>query len=609
MSGRLRDLRSHPPATLEVTVRDEPTRPETRPRELIAGIRSRAPSLPSAWDWIVLAALLVVAALVLFHETRGTTFTADEWTWIFTRRGDGLATFLDPHNGHFSLVPVLAYKLLFATAGMRDYWPYRAVVIGAHLLCVVLVFTYARPRVGGYFALFAAALILFFGPGWQNFMWPFQMAWLFAIASGIGALKMLDRGDRAGDVGAAILLGVSVASAGPGLAFAAGLVVEVLLRRHWRDWWIFVAPLALYAMWWVLYQQATVSHDAYLFVTRFVYSAAAGVLSALVGLAQYNVVTGSGAFLSWGPPLLILALAGLTWRLRRLGYIPVRLITLLTIAVSFWVITGIARSYVVVGTLTLTSTGNDSRYLYVGAVVLVLAIVELARGTSPPVAVRLVVGLAVAYAINANVGDLRVAGTWLRGGSQLTVAYLGSLDIARPIVKPNFVSAGFVFHTLTAARYFDAEKALGSPGASASQIAAMPDVLRSDADAQLIAIHGVMLTSAASHTSIVGAPPRIDAVASGEASVHGSCVAFRPRAPAAATSPSVLALTVPPGGLLLSARGGSAAIGLRRFASQFQPLGRLASSSSAILRIAPDLASQRWHVQLEPAGRATACGL
>jgi len=60
------------------------------------------------------------------------------------------------------------------------------------------VFAYSRPRVGSSMALLAAAVIMFFGPGWQDILWPFQIAWLIAVASGIGALIALDGPGRRG---------------------------------------------------------------------------------------------------------------------------------------------------------------------------------------------------------------------------------------------------------------------------------------------------------------------------------------------------------------------------------------------------------------------------
>lgn len=56
------------------------------------------------------------------HENRGTTFFQDEWSWILTRHGGGLATFSEAHNEPW-LVPVAICKLLFAIVGLRHYWP------------------------------------------------------------------------------------------------------------------------------------------------------------------------------------------------------------------------------------------------------------------------------------------------------------------------------------------------------------------------------------------------------------------------------------------------------------------------------------------------------
>src|SRR2546430_385943 len=64
--------------------------------------------------WLALAALLLISALVLYHETRGTTLWFDEWEWALNRRGGSLATLLRPHNEHLSLVPVVIYKLRIA---------------------------------------------------------------------------------------------------------------------------------------------------------------------------------------------------------------------------------------------------------------------------------------------------------------------------------------------------------------------------------------------------------------------------------------------------------------------------------------------------------------
>ena len=71
---------------------------------------------------------------------------------------------------------------------MDHYWPYRAVVVALHLVCVALIYVYAERRVGGWLAFAAALLILFLGPAWQVIVWPFEMAWVASLAAGLGAL-------------------------------------------------------------------------------------------------------------------------------------------------------------------------------------------------------------------------------------------------------------------------------------------------------------------------------------------------------------------------------------------------------------------------------------
>lgn len=553
--------------------------------------------------------LLAAGAVVLVIQTRGTTFWADEWNWILTRRGGGIATFLDPHNEHLSLVPVTIYKILFATVGLRHYWPYRAVLIVLDLACAFLVFAYARSRIGAYFALLASALILFFGPGWQDILWPFQIAWLSAIAAGIGALLALDRRDRIGDVAACLLLGVSLASAGPGLAVAAGLVVDVALRRRWRDLWIVAIPIAFYGLWWIGYQQTSFSAHALLLLPTFVFDAAAGALSALAGLSNLDVFNGTGLFLNWGPPLLLVAVTALLWQLYRLGRVPSRVWTLLTIPLAFWILTAVGRAYISVGSLVLTSTGYESRYLYVGAVFLILLGSEVARGHSASVPVRLAAGVLVIAAVVSNLGPLRQATTLLQTQAQMTQAELGTLNLSRPLVRPNYVSNGFIFGTVSAAEWFAAEKQLGSgPAATPAQIAALPSFAQEAADLQLIKIQQLQLHGVTTPPAL-GTAPRLDGYQSGTVSVTGACVHYRPAPFTPASATNALEIVMPASGLLLGTGGAPATVGVRRFSSHFFSLGTLSAGARATLRVAPDLAPQLWRVQMTGDGPLTACGL
>ena len=230
---------------------------------------------------------------------------------------------LAPHNGHLSLVPVALYKLLFATAGLEDYTPYRVMVVAAHLACVALLFAYARRRVGDPAALGAAVLLLVLGPAWQNILWPFQVGSLVSLAAGIGALLALDRGDRRGDLAAAALLALALASSGLGVVIALGIAVELLVARRRTAVWIAAAPLGLYAIWWIGYQDTDFIRHNVVLAPRFAADAAAGAMAALTGLTG-PVTSDDGATLAWGRPLAVAAAALIAWRVSGLRPVPPR---------------------------------------------------------------------------------------------------------------------------------------------------------------------------------------------------------------------------------------------------------------------------------------------
>jgi hypothetical protein len=550
--------------------------------------------------------LLAIGAVVLAYETRGTTFWADEWNWILTRRGGAIATYLDPHNSHLSLVPVVIYKLLFATVGLRHYWPYRTVLIAVDLGCALLAFLYARARVGDWLALVATALILFFGPGWQDILWPFQIGFLAAVGAGVAALLLLDRRDRAGEIGACVALLVSVASSAVGLAMWLGALVDVAQRRRWRELWIVAIPIVLYAAWWLGYEQSHIFAHAFVLVPKFVLHAVAGALSSLAGLATIDVAHDTGSYLTWGIPLLVVALAAalVVWGARGFPRLAPRVLTLLVIALGFWVLSGVGRAYVRVGPLVLTEVGSESRYLYVSALLIVLLAVELARGYRPSVIAGGVIAVLAVAATISNLSPLRAGAAFLRGQAALTRTELGTLDLSRPIVDPNFVSAGFVFNLVTPRVWFPTEHALGSVAFRPAQIAAQPAAVRAAADSQLIAIQRLALRPVADRSAARESIPTVEMVQSGAVSTRGSCLEGRP----AGSGAEVTLLLAPGRGLLVRAGASGAAVAVRRFGDGFQRVGSVGASARAALTVRRDLAPQPWQVQIRSGGAFTVCG-
>ena len=537
--------------------------------------------------WGALAALLIAGAAFLLFETRGTLFFLDEWDYILYRQGSSLATYLEPHNQHLSLVPVTIDKLLFSTFGIGSYTPYRVVAVACNLICAALLYLYAQRRMGAWAALVLVALLLGFGPGWEALLWPANINFVLSIACGIGALLALDRRSRGGDLGACALTALALATSGVGVPVAVGVAVELLAsRRPWRDAWIVGVPLALYALWWIRYQQgAGTSLNALLGAPSYAATAAASVMSSLFGLAGPIGLDGPGTLVPWGTPLLIAAVAVLAWALwTGRGRSP-RVLALLAILLSFWLAAAAARD-------TLGDP-YSSRYIYTGAVFVLLLVAELMQGVRlrPLVAGGLLAAALVVLA--SNIGILRTEANMLRSTGQASAADLGALEIGRPVVPARYVLhelPGFPLVTLPAQRYLTSARTLGSPAASVATIESDPQNIRLLVDSELIAIHRIALTPAG--TATVGA---------------AGCE--RLAAPPFITpgSSPALTLTVPAAGLLIRSGDASATVGLRRFADQFQTLGTLAPNATARLRITPDRSSRPWQLQLSSTASLLAC--
>ena len=545
------------------------------------------------------ALLLVAVGAWLMYETRGTTLWFDEWIWALEYRDNSLADLIRPHNGHPTLIPVLIYRLLFATVGIEGSAAYRAVGIAGHLLVVAVLFAYALRRAGAGVALVAAALILLLGPGWQNIIWGLQIGWLVSIAGGLGALLALDRRDRAGDFAACGLISVTIAASGPGIAIALGLILEVVRERGLRRAWIVLAPLGVFAVWWLAYQDSGAVRRAVTLAPGFAADSAAATLSALAGLSG-PLLGDESASLGWGRPLAVAAAAVVVWRLWRIERVPTRVLTLLAVLGAFWFLTAVQRAGI--------GPAESSRYVYVGAVFTVALAVELVRGVAIGRRAWLVIGATVAVISVANMGDMRSGAAFLREQGLLTRTGLTALEIAEPVAAPDEPArgiAGYPYVVVPAGRYFAMARDLGTPAANVDELAGAPENVRLRADEELAAIHGVTLQPSA--RSDFGTAPTVDAATGGEVTERDGCVEFVPAAAGPAGPVPALDLTVPDDGLVIS---GAAKVAVRRFADGFpqDPIGRIAPGGSGLLAIRADRASQPWHARVTPEAQTTACG-
>jgi len=277
-----------------------------------------------------MALALLLGGAVFLYAARRTGFYFDEWDFVQDRRAWDAATLLEPHNEHLSLLPVLVYKLAFATVGLESHVPYQLAATGLHLGIVVLVFAYARRRVGEALAVAAAVAVLFVGEGSLDVLWSFQIGFLASLAAGLGALLCLDRADRRGDVAASILLTAALCSSSLGLPLLVAAFVEVLGRPDRRARRrVLAAPVVLYAAWYVGYGVGSGANADNVFAAPgYVADAAAAAAGALFGLGA-----------DWGRPLLLGGLVAQAQRERHAAKVPWRLAALVALPLAFWGLT------------------------------------------------------------------------------------------------------------------------------------------------------------------------------------------------------------------------------------------------------------------------------
>lgn len=557
----------------------------------------------------MLAVAVLASGLLLFHLTRGSSFWADDWIWITTRRANTLGAFLSPYNGHLSLVPIAIYRLMFAVFGIGSYTPYRALVIALSLLVAVLLFAYARSRVGGLVALPASVSMLFLGPGWQDTMWAFQIPWLVVCAAAIGALMLIDRRTRLADAGACALVLVAITSTSLGIAFAIGIAVDLAVaRRRWRDAWIVGVPFALYAIWSLHYRPGLLDASAIPTIPVSIAKAVAAALSALTGVSGIRPFDEVGTSLTYGWPLFVVA-ALVVFRRARTVRPPARAVSLAaTLAV-------LAASVTVVhGEL---ADPLSSRYIYVYCLLVALVAVELARGIRPSRFVQAALCVATLVAVLANIGILRAAGAYIRESGAITNAALTALDLDRAHVSPNTVvrMALYQFLGLSAQSVLDAEQALGSPAYTLAQLRRADAGAQSTADSQLLADRDVALGRAPALAGTPRSSTRSRAAlpvvgfTNGTIERAGPCIRFTPAAALAPGSAPSVSLATGPGDLAVTPTAAPETLSFRRFATTLTPLGTVAARASALLKIRPDLAPNAWYVEISGLSAVRVCAL
>ncbi|WP_426242013.1 hypothetical protein [Nocardioides sp. LHG3406-4] len=282
-----------------------------------------------------LAALVVgllVAGGILVGFARRLYFFGDDWDFLLNRGtvdGADLGLFT-PHNEHWSTLPILLFRGLFALFGLDHYLPYALPVILAHLaLCalVYLVLVRLGSRPGP--ALVAALTLAFFGGGAENTLWDFQIGLLAPMTLGFAAVWVWSRWPASprGVVIAGVLLVLALMCSGVGIAAVVLVASFAALTTGLRSAVaVAAAPTLVFLVWYATVGRTAptipvTDRSVYLAVPDYVWTGLTAALEQAAG------IQGSG-------PVLLLVLLAVPFVVR--GTSPgVRALAVAGIATAF----------------------------------------------------------------------------------------------------------------------------------------------------------------------------------------------------------------------------------------------------------------------------------
>jgi hypothetical protein len=581
--------------------------------ELVAGKRARLTSRATragSWvqriaaPWVPLVIVLVLAAALIAWAGRGIGFIGDEWGWIYGATHASARWVLMDYNGHLQATTFLTFWALLHAFGMAHIGAFRAVTLVLHLAVVAGVFSLIRPRLGTWTATCGALLVAVLGTGADAFLTALELPIVFATAASVGALVALDRDTRGGDVIACLLLVVALSSFSSAVAFAAGILVELLIRRvRWRRLWVPLLPTALYVAWRLHY--ASSSNGVHAAGSPFAaighaYQAAVGAFAGLIGLQLTSpTLRGRAPWLAGVIEVLLgIAILAVAWSTARRRAGRPRLANLLVAGCVLWLLIALFRG----GYHDL----YPSRYVYVGAVIVVLMTVELvpreliagSRGRA-----LLIAGVAVCAGL--NIAWMVVWANHLRSESTTAEAQLAALELSRGTAAASYQpSTSFGTGELTAGEYFASLGKFGPPGSSAiSRLRAAPESGREAADQVLVGAGQVALRRGGLSA---GGPPRLERALGAEVSIGGSCVVLGPvgRLATAELTPASRGIV-----LQVAARGG-ALLEARRFGSRYVAgLGAVTSAEGpATVLTGSGGVGGPWHIRVVANRRIRLCG-
>jgi hypothetical protein len=342
--------------------------------------------------------LTLVAGLVfLLHLDRKLWFFGDDWDFLINRGlHHPVLSIWQPHNEHWSTLPILLWRLLFSTVGLT-YGPYLWAALACHVILAHLIWRVClRAGVHPWIATLMVGAFVVLGAGAENLTWAFQIGFIGSVMFGYAALEAIEGATpvRDGVASAFVLAGLMCSTIGDTCVVVVGIVL--LHRSGWRRTVrVLAVPVVAYAIWYVLVGHHAVSQDHITLntlykVPNYVWTGLSSALGQTFGLAAI------------GPALLVGVLA---WVLYRGGVMyedhPAIVATAAGAAV-FFTIAGLGRSGLG------AAEADASRYVYVAMAFMLPLLASMLSAAAARWSGAVLLAGAVVVAIGlGNIGQLQ----------------------------------------------------------------------------------------------------------------------------------------------------------------------------------------------------------
>jgi hypothetical protein len=303
----------------------------------------------------------------------------------------------------------------------------------------------------------------------------------------------------------------------------------------------------------------------------------------------------------WGYPLALIFVGLIALHVRRAPR-----------SIYFWTVVVTLLIYlalVAVG-LSPARAPNSGRYVYLGGILSLLLVAELAREVKWSTAAGVVAFIVFGLSLMANVADFRAGGQLFRAEGETNRATLAAVELSRGqvdrfrVVEDEKTAHSHADMLFPIWAYYEAAEKFGSPAYSLAELEATGEQAREAADEQLFRDYELAAGPTASpKLDHRGPAPKLLTAAGGKVRSVQSCLALLPERGKSGS----FQVQLPPGGFSYrTAAGAEVGLKVARFGELFVT-ALPSTTGSAEVPIPTDASDVPWRVELDTATKTLLC--